>query len=109
MSSNLTNIKVLKPEGIIDNNKSMSLREQVQQSLAEGNNLIAIDFKKVTFMDSSGLGNLIMIRRMIVEDGNGKLFLMSLNDQLKMLLFELTNTGQFFDIVTDKTELQEKL
>ena len=101
------NTKILKPEGILDSNKSISLREQVQESLKEGDNLIAIDFEKVTFMDSTGLGTLIMIRRMIVEEGNGQLFLMSLNDQVKMLLFELTNTGQFFDIVADKTELPE--
>lgn len=102
------NIKIFQPEGIFDNNKSNSLREQIEKCLAEGQNQIVIDFKKITFMDSSGLGTLIMIRRIIVEDANGQLFLMSLNDQLNMLLFELTNTGQFFDIVEDEKELEQR-
>lgn len=102
-------IKVLKPEGIIDNQKSTSLYEQVRQSVAEGNNLVVIDFHKVTLIDSAGLGTLIMIQQMIVKEGKGKLFLMSLNDQMKMLLLELTDTGQLFEIVEQQTELQERL
>ena len=101
-------VKVLKPKGILDNNKSTALRQQVEDSIKEGNNIIVIDLKRITFMDSSGLGTLIIIRR-IVNEKNGKLFLMSLNEQVKILLFELTNTAQYFDIVDDETELKAKL
>ncbi len=98
------NVNILKPKGILDNNNTIPLRNQIKELIQQGNNVIAIDFKNVTFMDSSGLGILIIIRRMIVDD-EGQLFLMSLNEQVKMLLFELTNTGQFFEVVADENEL----
>ena len=101
-------VKILKPKGILDNNQSILLRQQVKESINQGNKIILIDFEEVTFMDSSGLGNLVIIRRMLV-DTKGKLFLTSLSDQVKMLLFELTNTGQFFQIVEDEEELEAQL
>ena len=103
-----SSVKVLKPQGILDQNKSTSLRQQVEDLVKEGNKIILIDFEEVTFIDSSGLGALILIRR-IITDKDGKLFLMSLNEQVRMLLFELTNTGKFFNIVADEAELETKL
>ena len=101
-------IKVLKPEGILDNSKSIALREEIKDLIEMQQKVFVIDFKKVSFMDSSGLGNLILIRRMIVED-EGKLFISSLNEQIKMLLFELTNTAQFFEIIETPEEANQKL
>ncbi|MBL1208305.1 STAS domain-containing protein [Geminocystis sp. GBBB08] len=100
-------VKVLRPEGILDNAKSSLFRQQISDLISEGTNLILIDFKKVTFMDSSGLGALVLILKMIRSSG-GRLFLMSLNDQVKML-FDLTNMGNIFEIIEDKSELEERL
>ncbi|BAQ65901.1 STAS domain-containing protein [Geminocystis sp. NIES-3709] len=103
----LPRIKVLKPEGIFDNGKSTQFRQQIGELIDQGVNVILIDLKKVTFMDSSGLGGLVLILKM-VRGVSGRLFLMSLNDQVKML-FDLTNMGNIFEIITDKSELEEKL
>lgn len=103
----LPKIKVLRPEGIFDNAKSTQFRQQISELISEGVNVILIDLKKVTFMDSSGLGALVLILKMIRNVG-GRLFLMSLNDQVKML-FDLTNMGNLFEIIEDKSELEERL
>jgi anti-anti-sigma factor len=103
----LPKVKVLRPEGVLDNAKSTQFREQISELISEGINIILIDFKKITFMDSSGLGTLVMILKMIRGSG-GRLFLMSLNDQVKML-FDLTNMGHVFEIINDKSELEGRL
>lgn len=103
----LPKIKVLRPEGIFDNTKSTQFRQQIGELISQGVNVILIDLKKVTFMDSSGLGALVLILKMI-RNASGRLFLMSLNDQVKML-FDLTNMGNLFEIIEDKSELEERL
>lgn len=103
----LSKVKVLRPEGMLDASKAVQFRQQIKDLINEGVNLILIDLKKVNFMDSSGLGALVLALKMVREK-SGRLFLMSLNDQVKML-FELTNTGHLFEIVNDKSDLEERL
>lgn len=103
----LSKVKVIRPDGMLDANKAVVFRQQIKDLVSEGINLILIDLKKVNFMDSSGLGALVLALKMVREKG-GRLFLMSLNDQVKML-FELTNTGHLFEIINDKSELEERL
>ncbi|NCO74460.1 MAG: STAS domain-containing protein [Cyanobacteria bacterium] len=103
----LPKVKVLRPEGILDSAKSAQFRQQINELIDEGVNVVLIDLKKVTFMDSSGLGALVLILKTVRNSG-GRLFLMSLNDQIKML-FDLTNMGSIFEIIKDKSELEERL
>lgn len=103
----LPKVKVLKPEGILDSTKATQFRQQAQELISKGEKLILIDLKKVSFMDSSGLGALVLILKTI-QANEGRLFLMSINDQVKML-FELTNMTQMFEIVESKEELEQKL
>ncbi|MBE9222370.1 STAS domain-containing protein [Cyanobacterium stanieri LEGE 03274] len=102
----LPKIKVLRPEGIFDGVKANEFRQDINKLIGDGVIYILVDFKKVTFMDSSGLGGLVQALKNI-RSANGRLFLMSLNEQIKML-FELTNMGQVFEIVQDKSELGTK-
>lgn len=103
----LPKIKVLRPEGILDHAKSTQFRQQISELINEGTNVILVDFNKVTFMDSSGLGALVLILKMVRSNGR-RLFLMSLNDQVKML-FDLTNMNNIFEIIEEKSELEERL
>jgi len=102
----LPKIKVLKPEGIFDGVKANEFRQNINQFVNEGIIYILVDFKKVTFMDSSGLGGLVQALKSI-RSANGRLFLMSLSEQITML-FELTNMKQVFEIINDKSELESK-
>lgn len=103
----LPKVKVIRPEGMFDNTKSTQIRQHISELINEGVNVAVIDFDKVTFMDSSGLGALVLILKMLRNNG-GRLFLMSLNDQVKML-FDLTNMGNIFEVINDVSELEDRL
>ncbi len=100
-------IKVLKPSGIFDGTKASEFRQEINDLVQEGIKYILIDLKKVNFMDSSGLGALVLILK-TVRTAGGRLFLTSINEQIKML-FELTNMDKVFEIISDKEELEQRL
>ncbi len=100
-------IKIINPIGIFDRTKAPDFQQEIDQLLREGIKVILIDFKRVTFMDSSGLGALVLALKKIQSSG-GKLFLMSLNEQVQML-FDLTNLNSQFEFVDSEIELKIKL
>ncbi len=103
----LPKIKVLKPDHVFDNQEAMGFRQKINDLLEDGVRIFLVDLKKVTFMDSSGLGALVLALKAIQAKG-GRLFLMSINEQIQML-FELTNMIRTFEIVIDQADLEERL
>ncbi|MBD1865284.1 MULTISPECIES: STAS domain-containing protein [Trichocoleus] len=83
------------------------LHEEIQDALKVGIKTFLINFQEVKFMDSHGLGMLVMILKDI-QAGEGQLFLCSLGDQAKMLL-ELTSMTQVFCIFANQAEFQVKV
>jgi anti-anti-sigma factor len=76
---------------------------QFKQSLSHLLNLgvktILLDFKAVSFKDSSGLGALIGALKSVNSVG-GKLWICAMREEVKMLL-ELTNIDPFFEFLPD--------
>ena len=99
-------IKIITPEGILDGTKAADFRSQIDLSVSEGVEIILVDFKDVTFMDSSGLGALVLALK-TVRGAGSKMFLCSINEQIKML-FELTSMDRVFQIYTDRKEFEQK-
>jgi anti-sigma B factor antagonist len=58
-------------------------------------------------MDSSGLGALVMALKNVRSAG-AKLFICSVNEQIKML-FELTSMDRVFKIFSSKEDLEETI
>jgi anti-anti-sigma factor len=100
-----TAIKIIEPIGILDGTKANEFRETIYSSIELSTEAVLVDFKQVTFMDSSGLGALVLSLKNARNVGI-KLYLCSLNDQIKML-FELTNTERFFEILTDRNAFEQ--
>jgi anti-sigma B factor antagonist len=100
-------IKVIAPQGILDSTKAIDFRSQIDLSLNEGAKIILVDFSDVTFMDSSGLGALVLALKSIRGAGL-KMFICSINEQVKML-FELTSMDRVFEILTDREEFEQKV
>jgi anti-sigma B factor antagonist len=100
-------IKVIAPQGILDSTKATDFRSQIDRSLNEGAKIILVDFSDVTFMDSSGLGALVLALKTIRGAGL-KMFICSINEQVKML-FELTSMDRVFEILTDQQEFEQKI
>lgn len=93
-------IKFIEPTGILDGTKAGEFREEISDSVKNGADTICIDFKDVTFMDSSGLGALVLALKTVRAAGT-KMYICSINDQIKML-FELTSMDRVFEIFSDR-------
>lgn len=102
-----SNIKVITPVGILDGTQAIQFRQQIAQLVQENVDIVVIDFKDVTFMDSSGLGALVLSLK-TVRSAGAKLLLCSINDQIAML-FELTSMDRVFEIFSSREELEQKI
>ena len=100
-------VRVIEPEGILDGTKTDKFRQEINESVRTGANVILVDFSHVTFMDSSGLGALVLSLKTIRSAG-AKLFICSINEQIKML-FELTSMDRVFEIFANREEFEQKI
>ena len=100
-------IQIIEPEGILDGTKTADFQRQIEQSVESGVQTILIDFSKVSFMDSSGLGALVKGFKYL-QAADVELFLCSINEQIRML-FELTSMDKFFVILRDRQEFEQHI
>ena len=99
--------QVYEPSGIIDGTKGDQFRQQIRKLLEEKPKVIIIDFKNVSFMDSSGLGALVLSLKTVRAAG-AKLFLCSVNDQVMMLL-QLTDMDKILKIFESREEFEKMM
>lgn len=74
-----------------------TLKEDVAERVRLGERQFIFDFAETEFIDSSGLGALIAMSK-IVHGHEGTVRLMRLNDDMRRL-FELTKLDTLFDVV----------
>lgn len=83
------NILIVRLSGELDHHEAKNLREKWQEILFENDiNHIIINFERVTFMDSSGLGVILGRYKEIIKLG-GKMVICSINPAIKRL-FEMS-------------------
>ena len=99
-------IQVVEPTGILDSTKAEEFRVSVEQLLQDGADIILVDLKEITFIDSSGLGTLVVLLKK-VRGLNRRLYICSINDQVRML-FELTSMDRVFEVYEDRKAFDEK-
>lgn len=97
-------LKIIQPSGIMDGTKVEEFRKEVKDIITSGTDTILIDLQDVAFVDSSGLGALVSALK-IVRSAGGKLYLCSLNEQVKML-FELTSMDRVFQVFDNREQFQ---
>lgn len=100
-------LEVIEPKGILDGTKATGFRQKIDQSINNGVKIILVDFTDVTFMDSSGLGALVLALKSVRSAGV-KFFLCSINEQVKML-FELTSMDRVFEIFSSREEFEKTI
>jgi anti-anti-sigma factor len=100
-------VTVLELSGILDGIRGNELRREVSTILANGADILLLDMKEVKFIDSSGLGALVSAMQM-VRNANGKLFVCSISDQVRML-FELTKMDRIFKTFADQDEFNRQV
>lgn len=98
---------ILEPSGILDGVRGNHLRQEISNIINSGTNIVLIDMKEVKFIDSSGLGSLVLAMQM-ARNANAKLFVCSINDQVRML-FELTKVDRIFQIFVDQDDFKSQM
>jgi anti-sigma B factor antagonist len=101
------NVSVMQLSGVFDGTKSGAFHGEIRQALDANADVVLIDCQALGFMDSSGLGAMIVALKMI--RGAGKLLcLCSVNKQVGMLL-DLTDTRRVFQIFVDRAEFEQQM
>ncbi|MEH1831037.1 MAG: STAS domain-containing protein [Nostoc sp.] len=89
-------VKVIKLNGNLNAATSQEFRQNITDILVSGAKIVLIDFQDVAFMDSSGLGALVLAFKTL-RASDTQLALCSINEQVR-ILFELTNMDKVFEI-----------
>jgi anti-sigma B factor antagonist len=81
---------------------SGALRDRVQTSIAGGKNNIVLNLTRVDYIDSTGLGTMVMCFR-FAQNAGGALKLLNLNRR-ELELLVLTKLTTVFDIFNDEQD-----
>ena len=102
-----SHVKIIEPAGILDGTQAEAFREQVDAALAGGTEKLLVDLRNISFVDSSGLGALVMVLKK-VRAAQKEMYVCSINDQVRML-FELTSMDRVFQVLPDRTAFEQKV
>lgn len=100
-------LQVIEPTGILDSTQVEEFTSQVNSVLERGVKTLLIDLKDVTFVDSSGLGGLVVALKKARSAGC-TMYLCSINAQVRML-FELTSMDQVFKVFSDRAAFEAQV
>lgn len=102
-------VLICRAKGEIDLYNARTLKDRVNEFLDdhEDNKNLVLDIMNVKYIDSTGLGILIGIKRRITENG-GNLALV-LNEERIIQLFSITGLSNIFSIVGSVEEAEKTL
>jgi len=83
----------------LDASVSAAFKEAIAREMEDEPRALIVDFSKVDFIDSSGLGTLVSLMKMM--NGKGEMVLCALNPGIKNM-FTLTRMDRIFRISTDR-------
>jgi anti-sigma B factor antagonist len=95
-------VTVLALKGRITVGEVTPVREKITQLLAEGRNQIVLDLAHVDYIDSTGLGNLVISYTQVKKTG-GDLKLLHLNKR-NVELLALTRLHTIFEVFAEETD-----
>lgn len=90
----------------LDAARCVSFKEEIKEIVAQGKHSIVLDFSLVKFMDSSGLGAVVSVLKMLT--GKGELVLCGVKGMV-LDLFKLTRMDRVFMMADTKEDSIQKL
>ncbi len=90
------NYWLVEPMGEVDIYTSSELKEKISEAIGDKKADIVIDGKKLDYLDSTGLGTLISIFKMI-KDNENKIYIKNLKPNIRKL-FDITELDKAFII-----------
>jgi anti-anti-sigma factor len=100
-------VTVIQLSGVFDGTKASAFHDEIRAALEDGADVILADCQNLAFMDSSGLGAMIIGLKLIRAAGK-KLCICAINKQVSML-FDLTDTRRVFQVFTDQAEFEKQV
>lgn len=97
-------IGILQPEGVLDAESSKVLFRQLRKLLRTNTQFIVVDCQHVNYIDSSGLGALVRMLK-LVNEANGRFALCAIGEQPQMML-ELTDMQDVFEIFSSQVHFK---
>jgi anti-sigma B factor antagonist len=95
-------VTILTLKGRLTVGESSSIREKVNEALAKGCNKVILDLSEVEYIDSTGLGSMVICYTTIKKAG-GALKLVNLNKRNIELLL-LTKLHTIFEVFSDERD-----
>lgn len=100
-------VSIIKLSDVFDGTQSAEFCKEVTSALDSGANVVLVDCKDISFIDSSGLGALI-IGLKLARERTAEFCLCHLNQQASMLI-DLTDTRRLFKIFDTQEAFQQSL
>jgi anti-sigma B factor antagonist len=100
-------VSIIELSGVFDGTKSSAFHSEIRQALEEGADVVLADCQNLGFMDSSGLGAMIVGLKM-VRSARKKLYICSINKQIGML-FDLTDTRRIFHVFENRADFEQQV
>ncbi|AFY69134.1 anti-anti-sigma factor [Thalassoporum mexicanum PCC 7367] len=97
-------VKVIKSSGKIAISESQKFRQQIKNVVETKPNVLVIDLKEVTFLDSIGLGVLVFALNTMRALGN-RLVLLAPSEAVRLTL-DVSNMTSMFQIYDDYEDLK---
>lgn len=96
---------VVHVRGDVDMHSSPQLRDGLLSLATQLDNELLIDLGGVSYMDSSGVGTMVFVKRQVERDG-GRMVLIGLRARVRSVL-EITRLEKFFTIVKRVDEVSD--
>jgi anti-sigma B factor antagonist len=89
------------PQTLVVGNRQ-ELKQLILAPLERGTRQFVVDLRRTTYVDSAGLGALIVTRKKVVAEG-GEMWLANVNDDMRRLL-SLTKLDTFLPLLDDSND-----
>lgn len=94
------NVNILTPSvRRLDASVAAAFKEAITREIGDDQKALIVDFSKIDFIDSSGLGTLVSLLKMM--NGKGEMALCALNPGIRNM-FTLTRMDRIFRICPDR-------
>ncbi|MDE4080449.1 MULTISPECIES: STAS domain-containing protein [Enterobacter cloacae complex] len=96
----LSDVNIITPSvRRLDASVAAGFKEAIAREIGEDRKALIVDFSKIDFIDSSGLGALVSLLKMM--NGKGEMMLCALNPGIRNM-FTLTRMDRIFRICPDR-------
>lgn len=100
-------IRIVQPSSSLRDAAATQFLLEIKQAIGSGVEVVLVDLQNITSLASAEL--IVLVEGLkLVQNSHCRLFICSLNDQLK-IVFELTGLDQVFELLSDPQEVSQFL